>query len=175
MKRKQGQRRHSYLITFLVALKQRFWARREASPQCKKQHLRRCLDPIILVVDTSSSSLFELRMPVSLEFRLCSLRHFAMAFFRLPHLHMKQTKGLAPLKPQRELRRELPHCRRWNSLLLNDLGQEGRHPVDFVNQGPVSPFRPSHRPVMDEGFQSFVELDIGPEEFILFICRVISG
>jgi hypothetical protein len=50
MKRKQGQKRHSYLIMFLVALKQRFWARREASPQCKKQCLRRCLDPIILVV-----------------------------------------------------------------------------------------------------------------------------
>jgi hypothetical protein len=109
MKRKQGQRRHSYLITFLVALKQRFWARREASPQCKKQHLRRCLDLIILVVDTSSSSLFEPRMLLSLEFRLCSLRHFAMAFFRLPHLHMKQTKGLASLKPQCELRRELPY------------------------------------------------------------------
>jgi hypothetical protein len=50
MKRKQGQRHHSYLITFLVALKQRFWARREASLQCKKQCLRHCLDPIILVV-----------------------------------------------------------------------------------------------------------------------------
>jgi hypothetical protein len=50
MKRKQGQKRHSYLITFLVALEQRFWARREASPKCKKQRLRCCLDPIILVV-----------------------------------------------------------------------------------------------------------------------------
>jgi hypothetical protein len=106
--------RRSHLFSMMLSLHDvvvhdSLLARGEASPQCKKQRLRRCLHPIILVVDTSSSSLFELRMPVSLEFRLCSLRHFAMAFFSLPFPHMKRTKGLAPLKPQRELRRELPH------------------------------------------------------------------
>jgi hypothetical protein len=46
----KSQKRHSYLIMFLVVPKQRFWAKREGSPQCKKQRLRRCLDLIILVV-----------------------------------------------------------------------------------------------------------------------------
>jgi hypothetical protein len=88
---------------------------------------------------------------------------------------MKRTRGLAPLKPQREFRRVLPHRRCQSSLPLNDLRQEGRRPVDSVNQGPVRPIRPSHRPVMDEGFQSFVQLDVGPGEFTIFTCRIISG
>jgi hypothetical protein len=41
LKKKQHHKRYSNLITFLVAPKQCSWERREASPQCKKQRLRR--------------------------------------------------------------------------------------------------------------------------------------